>query len=168
MIFKAVLAGIILLGLGIIGLVFAASQLVVIEEYKTQLVEKGDSFLGRLGRALVPSIDDQFQQNTQQIVVAETQMKMVQLVSGIASAFGFVLIISGFVIKPLKNRNKSGKVFCRYCGKLRPVSGTNCSECGKPTMSSVTETKMCSFCAATMSADSEFCANCRRKFQGLT
>jgi membrane protease subunit (stomatin/prohibitin family) len=60
------------------------------------------------------------------------------------------------------------RVFCRYCGRMRPVAGTNCSECGKPTVSSVFQVKKCDFCAASMSADSEFCANCGRKFNNAS
>ena len=98
-------------------------------------------------------------------------------------AGGAILAIVGIVGSVVSLRNKSReqyvpvpqanssslaetstKMFCRYCGKLRPVEGEFCAECGKSMKSATAETKKCIHCSASMSNDSEFCANCGRKF----
>lgn len=63
---------------------------------------------------------------------------------------------------------RTGKTYCRYCGKQRDASGEYCSICGRSLHSSSTALKKCTNCESAMSEDSEFCANCGQKFEKKT
>ena len=65
---------------------------------------------------------------------------------------------SPFAAKPVQ------KVYCRYCGKERPISGDHCTLCGMSSESVSTNMKQCSVCGATVSEDSKFCSNCSTEF----
>lgn len=56
-------------------------------------------------------------------------------------------------------------IYCRYCGELRPRRDESCALCGRKSITSSTVMKQCVICAAIMSEDSIFCANCGAKFQ---
>ena len=155
------LGGILLVG-GAFGYLLSSND---IAAYQTPL--------GQLGRALSDEEQTRYQ-----------QYQTIQYIAVAGGVAGIALLIYGAAAKDSSRQSTlqssgnqqfvsatpapSGKIFCRYCGKLRPLAGTNCSECGKPTMSSVTATKGCSYCTAAVSADSEFCANCGRRFQDST
>ena len=172
---KGVLVGgIVLIVIGII----IASLSSAAQSSSTRSVSGCDSFTGQLGQVLS---EQQRQDCANAAAFQSASSGGIMLGWGVV-ALGVVLAGVGGIqmarsssrpssdmqqtvsATPTMSATTSGKVFCRYCGKLRPLAGTNCSECGKPTISSVTERKKCTFCAASMSADSEFCANCGRKF----
>ena len=102
-----------------------------------------------------------------------------KVVSGIIAAIGLGFLIHGAVAMespvlrsqvqgsdgPLTWSPTSNEIFCRYCDKLTNVSSTSCSKCGKPIRSTSSATKKCSQCQATMTEDSEYCANCGKKLE---
>ena len=127
---------------------------------------------GQLGQGLNPELAEHCK------VVSSGQA---YAMAGLAG--GAILAIVGIVGSVVSLRNKSRqeyvpvpqantsslsetskKMFCRYCGKLRPIEGDFCAECGKSMKSATSETKKCIHCSAFMSNDSEFCASCGRKF----
>ena len=52
------------------------------------------------------------------------------------------------------------KIYCRYCGRIRPVSAELCSECGVRSSRASYEFKTCTSCNFSLSSDSRFCGNC--------
>jgi Double zinc ribbon len=57
----------------------------------------------------------------------------------------------------------SMSVYCRYCGKKRPITFDSCPLCGRSLTTSSSAMKQCIVCDASMSEDSLFCANCGAK-----
>lgn len=156
----SLVGGIILLVFGLMTYTFFQNQ-----------INESQTFMGQLGRAI--SSEQQ---------AAYNMYQMFSLIGVVMSVIGVGLLIHGAVAKS-KGKSQSSevdslsasrnipeyamrenKIFCRYCGKLRPVSGSFCSECGKSSESTSTIPKKCTYCSATMTQDSEFCANCGRKF----
>jgi|SRR5215207_6463548 predicted amidophosphoribosyltransferase len=74
------------------------------------------------------------------------------------------IVVNKENIKPIFLVIQPEKIYCRYCGKQREASGEFCSMCGRSSHPSSTTVKKCILCKATMSEDSEFCANCGQKF----
>lgn len=63
--------------------------------------------------------------------------------------------------------NTTDKIYCRYCGKLRPATGNYCPLCGRSTSTYVNRgkgMKQCIKCSSLSSDDSLFCSNCGRRF----
>jgi hypothetical protein len=164
------IGGIVLL---IIGIIIAAGSSAA-QTYSIQYSNECQSLGGQLGQFF----SNERQQNCQTASVAQAASSGGLLIGGGLALIGVILAVIGGA-QMARSRHHiekampatidhaqigNGKIFCRYCGKLRPVSGTLCSECAKPSESKSTTSKKCIHCQASMSEDSEFCANCGRKF----
>jgi RNA polymerase subunit RPABC4/transcription elongation factor Spt4 len=62
----------------------------------------------------------------------------------------------------LKNSKKSqdNKIYCRYCGKTRPLESEYCPRCGKSSISRSDQLVDCNNCHSLISKDSQYCSNC--------
>ncbi|HEV8404991.1 MAG TPA: hypothetical protein VGQ13_03700 [Nitrososphaera sp.] len=100
MIKRFLVAGLILMGIGIIGLVWANAQIEYIISQQAELQQRGDSFLGKLGRLFSSEIQAKYQSANQAIYDAIQTMKVIVLISVITTVMGFGLTIGGAVIKP--------------------------------------------------------------------
>jgi len=56
------------------------------------------------------------------------------------------------------------KIYCRYCGKLRPIETEYCALCGRSSISKSENMKKCISCNSLVSEDSGFCSNCGKEF----
>jgi RNA polymerase subunit RPABC4/transcription elongation factor Spt4 len=56
------------------------------------------------------------------------------------------------------------KIYCRYCGKIRPIKTEYCSLCGRSSISKSENMKKCIGCNSLVSEDSGFCSNCGKEF----
>lgn len=57
--------------------------------------------------------------------------------------------------------SQNEKIYCRYCGKVRPLEGEYCPRCGKSSISqSAEEIIECKSCHSLVSEDSRYCSNC--------
>ena len=63
-----------------------------------------------------------------------------------------------------ENQNKNEKIFCRYCGKLRPIESEYCARCGRSSNSKSENMKKCIICNSLVSEDSGFCSKCGKEF----
>jgi RNA polymerase subunit RPABC4/transcription elongation factor Spt4/uncharacterized membrane protein len=61
--------------------------------------------------------------------------------------------------------NNYEKIYCRYCGKLRPLESEHCARCGKSSLSKSDRIKKCIDCSSIVSEDSKFCSNCGKEFE---
>jgi Double zinc ribbon len=61
-------------------------------------------------------------------------------------------------------RSRNERVYCRYCGEQRDISGTFCSRCGRSSQSATPSMKSCQKCTILMGEDSQFCGNCGQRF----
>ena len=57
------------------------------------------------------------------------------------------------------------KIYCRYCGKLRPMESEHCVRCGRSSLSKSDVMKKCIDCRSIVSEDSKFCSNCGKEFE---
>jgi RNA polymerase subunit RPABC4/transcription elongation factor Spt4 len=64
----------------------------------------------------------------------------------------------------LKESNHE-KIYCRYCGKLRPIESEYCARCGRSSFSKSDVMKKCIDCSSIVSEDSIFCSNCGKGFE---
>jgi RNA polymerase subunit RPABC4/transcription elongation factor Spt4 len=64
----------------------------------------------------------------------------------------------------LKESNHE-KIYCRYCGKLRPIESEHCARCGRSSLSKSDVMKKCIDCSSIVSEDSKFCSNCGKGFE---
>lgn len=164
------IGGLIVLIIGILIASVSSSA----QSYTSRQSEQCDSLGGQLGQFL----SNDAREDCQNAVMYQTASSGAIMLGWGIALLGVVLAgVGGIQIArhsgharatPDNTRERmtipAGKIFCRYCGKLLPVAGTLCSECAKPTASTTTEVKKCNYCSATMSNDSDFCANCGRKF----
>jgi hypothetical protein len=97
------------------------------------------------------------------------------LLGGSLTSIGAVLVLVVAIRKRRRNKQEkplagqkargTNKIYCRYCGKLKPIEGKFCSLCGRSSKTSSTTMTKCLDCDLPMSEDSEFCANCGAKIQ---
>jgi len=55
---------------------------------------------------------------------------------------------------------QDNKIYCRYCGKTRPLEGKHCPRCGKASISQSEQLVECNSCHSLISDDSRYCSNC--------
>lgn len=171
-----IIGGIISLVLGII--IFAASMF--FHNVQTNNMEYCNSLFGGLQQGLDTQTAQQCSNAGAIIAGALGGM----LLGGALALIGLILVIVSAVHQGTKKRKVAAhqsdpisdgkpttnissqfatktvqKVYCRYCGKERPISGDFCSLCGRSSLSVSTNMKHCNVCEATMTEDSKFCGN---------
>ena len=67
-------------------------------------------------------------------------------------------------IPPKHYECKIEKIYCRYCGKLRPIESEYCVRCRRSSNSKSENMKKCAICNSLVGEDSEFCSNCGKEF----
>ena len=66
------------------------------------------------------------------------------------------------ISKEWKNSKKfhSNQIFCRYCGKPKPLESEYCTRCGKSSILKSGQLINCNNCLSLISEDSRYCSNC--------
>ena len=70
------------------------------------------------------------------------------------------------VINPISNESKNfkesqdNKIYCRYCGKTKPLESEYCPRCGISSISKAEQLIDCNNCHSLISEDSRYCSNC--------
>jgi hypothetical protein len=127
-----------------------------------------------LGGSFGQFIDPVYQQQCTLLTILGAAFGLIGFVAALAGGIG--LAVRG---SRSRKENKGSKIetydvqtnasvreiFCRYCGKKRPISQDFCSICGRSSHATSTGMKKCTVCKATMSDDSNYCANCDQKFE---
>jgi RNA polymerase subunit RPABC4/transcription elongation factor Spt4 len=107
------------------------------------------------------------------------------LIGGLMILIGIILLIVGIVrgkkpkviesnklnqekkgINPISNEIKNSKesqvniIYCRYCGKTKPLESQYCPRCGKSSISKFERLIDCNNCHSLISEDSRYCSSC--------
>lgn len=102
-------------------------------------------------------------------------------ISSVGVLLGLIMIILGIILVVLgsykgkkevinqinvdtKQSRQNDNIYCRYCGKLRPIEGEFCARCGKHSASQVSMMKKCLTCNTSVSEDSNYCSSCGKEF----
>ena len=164
------IGGIVLVIIGVV--VSSASS--VAQSYSNQQISQCNSLRGQLGQ----TFSGDMQQSCQTAAIYQSVSSGGSTLGWGFALIGIVLAVIGGIQMARRANNPNhtdahlsrsaptmtDKIFCRWCGKLRSVVGTFCSECGKSIKSDSVTLKICIYCSGSMSDDSVFCANCGRKF----
>jgi len=170
--YKKVIGGIILI---IIGIPFIGISIWLYDQASIGL-SYCNSF-GGIGHLLFEDCD------TASIVSSASLVGL--LIGGLMFLVGIILLIVGIVkgkkpkvvennkfiheeqginriSKEWKNSKEfhGNQIYCRYCGRTRPLESEYCPRCGKSSISKSEQLIDCNNCHSLISEDSRYCSNC--------